>query len=176
MIRRFGDFELDLERFELREAGSVVHVEPQVFDVLVYLTGHTGRVVTKEELLDEVWGTRFVTESTLTSRIKAARRAVGDSGASQSIIKTVRGRGFRFALAVTESSHDADRSVAPEPGRSSADSGASATPIPIGSGPLIGREREVVALTNLLSHSRLVSILGPGGLGKTRLAVDVAAK
>jgi DNA-binding winged helix-turn-helix (wHTH) protein len=100
MIRRFDDFELDLERFELRRGTERIHVEPQVFDVLAHLTGHADRVVTKEELLDEVWGTRFVTESTLTSRVKSARRAIGDDGSKQALIRTVRGRGFRFAVPV----------------------------------------------------------------------------
>ncbi len=63
--------------------GRAVAVEPQVFDVLVHLLRHRDRVVSKEELLDEVWGDRFVSESTLTSRIKAARRAIGDDGATQ---------------------------------------------------------------------------------------------
>jgi pimeloyl-ACP methyl ester carboxylesterase/DNA-binding winged helix-turn-helix (wHTH) protein len=79
-----------------------VAVEPQVFDVLVYLVRHRDRVVSKEELLDEVWGDRFVSESALTSRIKAARRAIGDDGANQRIIRTLHGRGYRFVADVDE--------------------------------------------------------------------------
>jgi DNA-binding winged helix-turn-helix (wHTH) protein len=75
--------------FELRHAGAPVAVEPQVLSVLVYLVEHRDRVVSKNELLDNVWGDRFVSESTLTTRMKAARRAVGDDGAHQLIIKTV---------------------------------------------------------------------------------------
>ncbi|HZA86700.1 MAG TPA: winged helix-turn-helix domain-containing protein [Acidimicrobiales bacterium] len=75
MIFAFGDGEVDTVTFELRRAGVAVNVEPQVFDVLVLLVTHRDRVVTKEELLDEVWGDRFVSESALTSRIKDARRA-----------------------------------------------------------------------------------------------------
>jgi pimeloyl-ACP methyl ester carboxylesterase/DNA-binding winged helix-turn-helix (wHTH) protein len=93
---RFGDCELDLERFELRRAGEAVHVEPQVFEVLAYLVSHRERVVPKTELLDAVWGNRFVSDSALTSRLKAARRAVGDDGRRQSVIATVHGRGYRF--------------------------------------------------------------------------------
>ena len=74
MILAFGDCELDLDRYELRHAGLLVPIEPQVFDVLVHLASHPDRVVSKEELLDTVWGDRFVSESALTSRIKAARR------------------------------------------------------------------------------------------------------
>lgn len=102
MIYAFEDFELDTDLYELRRAGDPVAVEPQVFDVLAYLVVGRGRLVTKTELLDNVWGDRFVSESALSSRIKAARRAVGDDGQAQRAIKTVHGRGFRFALEVRE--------------------------------------------------------------------------
>jgi DNA-binding winged helix-turn-helix (wHTH) protein len=92
----FDGCELDAQRRELRRDGQAVAVEPQVFDVLVHLLRHRDRVVSKVELLDEVWGDRFVGESALTSRIKAARRAVGDDGAAQRIIRTFHGRGYRF--------------------------------------------------------------------------------
>jgi len=98
----FGEHELDLRHFELRKAGQRVSIEPQVFDVLAYLVAHRDRVVPKEELLDEVWRTRFVTESTLTTRVKAARRAVGDDGTRQVVIRTLHGRGYRFVAEVTE--------------------------------------------------------------------------
>ena len=102
MIYAFDGYELDTGRFELRREGSaVVPVEPQVFDVLRVLVEHRDRVVDKQELLDEVWGTRFVSESALTSRIKAARRAVGDDGRAQRAIRTVHGRGYRFVADVT---------------------------------------------------------------------------
>ena len=78
------------------------HVEPQVFDVLVYLIRHRDRVVTKAELLDNVWGDRFVSESALASRLKSARRGVGDDGASQRVIRTVFGRGYQFVAPVVE--------------------------------------------------------------------------
>jgi DNA-binding winged helix-turn-helix (wHTH) protein len=99
-VIRFGEFTVDPERFELRRAGELVHVEPQVFDVLAYLAARPDATVTKEELLDNVWGDRFVSESALTSRIKAARQAVGDDGDRQAVIRTVRGRGYRFVAEV----------------------------------------------------------------------------
>jgi DNA-binding winged helix-turn-helix (wHTH) protein/tetratricopeptide (TPR) repeat protein len=99
---RFGDFELSVERVELRRDGEPVAVEPQVFDVLAYLVRNRDRVVPKTELLDQVWGDRFVSESALTSRIKSARRAIGDTGREQRAIKTVHGRGYRFVLPVTD--------------------------------------------------------------------------
>jgi pimeloyl-ACP methyl ester carboxylesterase len=102
VIFAFGDLELDTEAFELRRALAPLRVEPQVFDVLAHLVRHRDRVVPKEELLDEVWGDRFVGESALTSRIKAARRAVGDDGRRQAVIRTVHGRGYRFVAPVEE--------------------------------------------------------------------------
>lgn len=102
MIYELGGLEIDTDRFELRKGGAPVPVEPQVFDVLVHLVSHRDRVVPRTELLDEIWGDRFVSDSALSSRIKAARRAVGDDGTTQSVIKTVHGRGFRFVAEVTE--------------------------------------------------------------------------
>lgn len=95
-VWRFAEFVLDTQRYELRRDGTVVHVEPQVFDVLTQLVSHHDRFVSKEELFDAVWGGRFVGEAALTSRIKAARRALGDDGESQRFIRTVRGRGYQF--------------------------------------------------------------------------------
>ena len=101
-IYEFDDCLVDPGRFELRRGGAVEHVEPQVFDVLVHLIRHRERVVTKTELLDTVWGDRFVSESALASRLKSARRAVGDDGAAQKVIRTVFGRGYQFVADVAE--------------------------------------------------------------------------
>jgi pimeloyl-ACP methyl ester carboxylesterase/DNA-binding winged helix-turn-helix (wHTH) protein len=109
MIYVFAGCELDLQRYELRRAGEVRRIEPQVFDVLVLLVRQRERVVSKEEILDTVWGDRFVSESALTSRIKAARQAVGDNGKDQRIVRTVHGRGYQFVAEVTERSDDAGR-------------------------------------------------------------------
>ena len=79
-------------------------MEPQVFDVLAYLLRHHERVVPKTELLDQIWGNRFVSESALSSRVKSARRAVGDTGRDQRIIKTIYGRGYRFVADVSRES------------------------------------------------------------------------
>jgi DNA-binding winged helix-turn-helix (wHTH) protein/pimeloyl-ACP methyl ester carboxylesterase len=103
----FEGFVLDADRFELRHGDSVVHVEPKVFDVLEYLIRHRHRVVTKNELLETVWGGRFVNESALTTRLKAARRALGDDGTAQRMIRTVHGRGYQFVAIVDG---DSDRS------------------------------------------------------------------
>jgi DNA-binding winged helix-turn-helix (wHTH) protein/tetratricopeptide (TPR) repeat protein len=114
---RFGDCELSVERIELRRGGEIIDLEPQVFEVLAYLLRHRERVVPKTELLDQIWGNRFVSESALSSRIKSARRAVGDTGRDQRIIKTIYGRGFRFVADVNErppsSGPDAGDTTAP---------------------------------------------------------------
>jgi pimeloyl-ACP methyl ester carboxylesterase/DNA-binding winged helix-turn-helix (wHTH) protein len=102
VVWRFDDFELDTARYELRGGGTVIRVEPQVFDVMTQLVGNHERLVTKEELFDNVWGGRFVGEAALTSRIKAARRALGDDGESQRYIRTVRGRGYQFVGTLIE--------------------------------------------------------------------------
>ena len=102
MIFAFSDCELDLDRYELRRAGRLQPVEPQVFDLLAVLIRERHRVVPKEELLDTVWGNRFVSESALTSRIKAARQAIGDDGRSQRLIRTAHGRGYQFTAPVDE--------------------------------------------------------------------------
>jgi pimeloyl-ACP methyl ester carboxylesterase len=102
LIFVFGDCELDLDRFELRRAGQLRPVEPQVFDLLAVLVRERHRVVPKEELLDTVWGNRFVSESALTSRVKAARQAIGDDGRNQRLIRTAHGRGYQFAAPVEQ--------------------------------------------------------------------------
>ena len=102
MTYEFGDFALDMKRYELRRAGEALHLEPQVYAVLCHLVEHRDRLVSTKELIEEVWGRRFVTPSTLNSRIKALRQALGDDGASQRVIQTVRGRGFRFRLPVRQ--------------------------------------------------------------------------
>src|SRR4051812_49362746 len=107
---RFDDFVLDTARYELRHGADVIRVEPQVFDVMTQLVSNHDRFVTKEELFDSVWGGRFVGEAALTSRIKAARRALGDDGESQRYIRTIRGRGYQFVGTLVD-----DTAVAPAP-------------------------------------------------------------
>ena len=113
---RFGDVEVDPARFEVRRAGATTPVEPQVFDLLLYLITHRDRVVTKAELLDNLWGDRFVSESALTSRIKAARKAVGDDGREQRVVRTVHGRGYRFVADLAAAPVAATEAAAPPPG------------------------------------------------------------
>ena len=92
----FEDYALDTDRRELRRGGILVAIEPQVFDLLAYLVQHGDRVVTKDDLFAAVWSGRFVSESALTTRINAARTALGDDGKAQRLLRTLRGRGVRF--------------------------------------------------------------------------------
>src|SRR5262245_29830181 len=102
MAIRFADCVLDLDRFELQRAGEPVPLEHQAMRILIELLNRRGRVVAKTELLDAVWGDRFVSESALTSQIKAVRRATGDTGRDQRVVKTVHGRGYMFIAPVDD--------------------------------------------------------------------------
>src|SRR3979490_551111 len=92
----FCDQMLDTDRRELCRGADRVAIEPQVFDLLVYLLENRDRVVSKDDLIASIWDGRIVSESTLTSRINAARKAVGDSGRDQKLIRTFSRKGFRF--------------------------------------------------------------------------------
>jgi len=99
---RFEQHVLDSDLRELRRGAEVVALEPQVFDLLIYLVQSRDRVVSKDDLIASVWGGRIVSDSTLTSRINAARKALGDSGEEQRLIRTMPKKGFRFVGHVTE--------------------------------------------------------------------------
>ncbi len=96
MIIRFEDYELDTSHFKLRREGINVPVEPQVFDLLLLLIENCDRIVSKDELFDKVWEGRIVSDATLNSRINAARKAIGDNGSDQRLIRTSPRRGFSF--------------------------------------------------------------------------------
>ncbi|HET9556529.1 MAG TPA: AAA family ATPase, partial [Actinomycetota bacterium] len=161
MIYRFGDCQLDDQRYELRRAGVPCHLEPQVFEVLAHLVRHRDRVVPRTELLDEIWGSRFVTDSALASRVKAARRAIGDSGREQGVIRTVHGRGYQFLAPVQE--------------------GAGPDPVPPVAGVApVGREAELERLGRLYGlaeagRRQLVFVTGEAGIGKSTLVEAFAA-
>lgn len=96
----FSNQTLDTDTRELSRENMPVSLEPQVFDLVVHLMENRDRVVSKDELIEKIWKGRHVAESTLTSRINAARKAVGDSGSAQAMIRTVARKGFRFVGAV----------------------------------------------------------------------------
>jgi DNA-binding winged helix-turn-helix (wHTH) protein/predicted ATPase len=110
MLFSFEDYVLDTDRRELRRGTAVIAVQPQVFDLLEYLISNRERVVTKDDMLDAVWGGRIVSESSLTTRINAARTALGDNGEEQRLIRTLPRKGIRFVGVVREAreSHDTD--------------------------------------------------------------------
>jgi len=110
----FADHVLDVDRRELRCGSTLIAVEPQVFDLLNYLLENRDRVVSKDDLIASVWRGRIVSDSTLDSRINAARRALGDNGDKQRLIRTIARRGFRFVSAVRlESESDASHGSPP---------------------------------------------------------------
>jgi len=108
----FEDYVLDTERRELRRGSVLLSVEPQVFDLLEFLARNRDRVVSRNDLLASVWGGRIVSDLTLASRINAARRAIGDTGEQQRLIRTIIGKGVRFVGKAREQ-QDTDRSAAP---------------------------------------------------------------
>jgi class 3 adenylate cyclase/tetratricopeptide (TPR) repeat protein/ABC-type cobalamin/Fe3+-siderophores transport system ATPase subunit len=96
MIYRVGSCTIDTQTYEVRQSGRRIVIEPQVFDLLVLLLMNSDRVVTKDEIIEAIWKGRIVSEAALSSRVAAARKAIGDDGKSQSLIRTVQRRGFRF--------------------------------------------------------------------------------
>jgi TolB-like protein/Tfp pilus assembly protein PilF len=101
MRYRFDQFEVDTDRYEVRRSGTIQAVEPLVFDVIACLLRNANRVVSREEMIEEVWHGRAVSDATISSAVKSARRVLGDSGDSQSVIRTVRGRGFELHGQIT---------------------------------------------------------------------------
>ncbi len=129
MLYRFGDFDLDTERFELRRTGRVVELEPQVFELLVYLVANRHRVVTRDELYQHVWRGRIVTDAALNSRIKAVRAALGDDGKTQLSIRTLHRTGYRFIGEVTEVANANATQHEPTPASAEPSAAVSAPPI-----------------------------------------------
>ncbi len=109
MIYAFNGFALDTRRRELRCAGDLVTIEPQAFDILLYLIEHRDRLVSRGDLFASIWDNRFVSDAALSTRMRDVRSAIGDTGKDQTTIKTQHGRGFRFIAEVREHSDPQDR-------------------------------------------------------------------
>lgn len=160
MLLRFGDCELDTERYTLQRRGQPVAVQPRVLDLLIHLLLANGRVVSRAELHQAVWKGVVVSEDALSHAVKQARRAIGDDGAGQRLIQTVRGRGFRLAVPV------AGTRTGAEPG-----------PVPVD--PFVGRRGILAFLEAELEAARaaggrFVLLEGEPGIGKSRTLAELA--
>src|SRR5258705_1822587 len=149
---RFGSFELQPAKRRLLESGVLVDVGSRAFDVLVMLVEHNGRTVTKDELLEGVWPKAIVEENTLQAHVSALRKVV-----ERDAIATISGWGYRFSLDLIAAEPAAPRHNLPQQLTS-----------------FIGREKEVAQVKDLLATTRLLTLTGAGGCGKTRLAMQVA--
>ncbi len=108
MIYAFGDCELDTQRMTLLRAGETTRVRPKVFQLLSYLLTHRDRVLTKQELCEQLWPEQFISDATLSSTVRSARRAIGDLRGEQQFIQTQHGQGYRFVGSVTERSESSE--------------------------------------------------------------------
>lgn len=177
----FDDFVLDDVDFLLEGPDGPVAIEPQVFDLLAHLVARADRLVTKEELLDEIWGDRFVSESALTSRLKLARRAVGDDGRAQRVIQTAHGRGYRFVAEVVALDSPPATPMTIVTAEQPAQAG-----VPPGlrldeDRRFVGRVDELQQAVAMLDDpgghgARSLWILGEPGIGKTTLAAEIARR
>ena len=163
---RFRDVTVDFDRFEVVRDGVVIPTQPQVFDVLRYLIDHRDRVVSKEELLDNVWGDRFVSESTLTTRIKSARQATGDDGRRQEVIQTVHGRGYRFVSPLLDAP-PTPPAVVSEPAAAPRRRLVTTPPRLIERTALLDRLGEALSATR--HGNQIVIVRGEAGIGKSAL-------
>lgn len=167
VIYRSGDSEIDSANRKFTRAGTEYVLEPKVFAVLMQLFTRPGELLTRDMLLDAVWGHRYVTPSTLNRVIALARRALADDVDTPRCIQTVHGTGYRYIGPVEKAVSVAiDRRARFGPPASVR------LPSPLQS--LIGRERELIQIETLLSEGRSVTVLGSGGMGKTQCALAFA--
>jgi DNA-binding winged helix-turn-helix (wHTH) protein len=169
---RFDGFELDTSLYELRLAGRRVPLEPRAFDVLLHLVSHRDRVVSKEDLLDSVWGDRFVSEAAVTTVLRNIRVALGDAGKNQRLIRTLYRRGYQFVGTVLQESAE------PRPHQEVVLPARLAMSTGLG---FAGREHERAVLADVWKETvasvqrRVVLVSGDAGIGKTTLCSVFAA-
>lgn len=158
MVYRFGPFELDVARVELRAGGETRRLEPQVFSLLALLVENRERLVSREEIIEKVWDGRLVSEAAVSSRVKSARRALGDDGKAQHFIKTVHRKGFRFVAPVKAECRlqSLDASVGPlgaPPAESIARPSIAVLPF-----RLIGRAGRYAAIADAIPHELIAEL------------------
>src|SRR5471030_342408 len=163
----FGPFRLLASQRLLLEGDRPVRLGSRAFDILVALLEHPGEVVDKEQLIARAWPQTFVEEANLKIQVSALRRALGDGQGGHRYVVTVPGRGYNFVAAVRRE----ERSRVPL-ARTSVPSAVHN--LPFAATRMIGREDAAAALVSRLSRHRLVTIIGPGGIGKTTVALAVA--
>jgi predicted ATPase len=165
----FGPYRLLAEQRLLLEGDKPVRLGGRAFDILTALVERAGEVVGKEELIARAWPQIFVEEANLKIQVSALRRALGDGQGGHRYVATVTGRGYNFVAPVNL---EEPSWASPPP------TIARAAPhnLPISATRMIGREEAVSALTSRLSHQRLVTVVGPGGIGKTTVALAVAER
>jgi predicted ATPase/DNA-binding winged helix-turn-helix (wHTH) protein len=177
MIYVFGDYTLDTHLYELRQGETPCPLGPQVFNVLAYLIAHRDRVVTKDELIEHLWPAQCVSDATVHQHVTAARKAIGDSGQQQCIIKTLRSRGYRFIARVEVRDDEApgrDRPVASEAAYHAAQQVLQpvAAALPTVHGALMAERKLVTVLGGTLANAViLVERLGLEALPRLRQAL-----
>src|SRR5712675_557006 len=171
LVYELDEWEVDLARRELRARGVPVPIGGRAFEIIEVLVQSAGGLVTKNDLSARVWPGAIVEENTLQVHISAIRKALGSD---REMLKTVSGRGYRLLGPWTSRQADASsvESIDLEPMPSPADSFQ--TNLPAAASELVGRTNAVQRLRGLLSAYRVVTLTGPGGIGKTRLALEVA--
>lgn len=176
MAYAFEEYLLDPVRRELRRSGKVIAIEPQVFDVLECLVRNHRRIVSRDDLIAEVWDGRIVSDSTVSSRISAARRAIGDTGRTEHLIKTICRRGFRFVGTLVEPQQPVETN---HPSTVSIPTTPSIAVLPFASLSDDGGEDELVYgivedITTALSQFRWLSVIARSqGCNYRGWAVDV---
>jgi predicted ATPase/DNA-binding winged helix-turn-helix (wHTH) protein len=166
IVYRFGGCTLDSANRRFTRDGHDYDLEPKVFAVLIQLIARPAELVTRDELLDAVWGHRYVTSSTLNRVISLARRALADDADRSNLIQTVHGAGYRYAGPVEQAE------ASPEPRAKFGP--PSSVRLPARLQALIGREHELTQIDALLRDGRSLTILGTGGMGKTQCALAFA--
>jgi len=166
-VYRCGDCELDTANRIFRKGGAEFALEPKVFAVLTQLVMRPGELLTRDQLLDAVWGHRYVTPSTLNRVIALARRALVDDAEEPRFILTVHGSGYRYVGPV-------EKATAPPAEPRARFAPPISVRLPAALHTLIGREHELSQIDTLLNGGRSLTLLGTGGMGKTQCALSFA--